>query len=308
MVKELTLLQRDPRYNDVWIVRVPGIYGGKGKPLPRRMSRLVLAAAHALNNVFEDVSAEGGHLYISDMFRSATEQQRAHEDWMSGRKSAYSPPSCSSVHEAARAIDIDAFDTGIGHRRVREILNRHGWTNIVETLTGPECWHYEFRESIWEQHKSQHGYAFMARAMKDAIGNTKNRKKAERREKDIGELQAALNQLLGLTLSTDGVYGAKTKEAVRSFQSRHGLQVDGVAGPITTARIGKELETQEIRELQSALNRLLGLSLTVNGIYGSGTEAAVRTFQSRHGLQVDGVAGPITKARVNAERAALGAN
>ena len=64
--------------------------------------------------MFGDVVNEGGHLYLSDMFRSAVQQQKAHEDWKSGRKSAFSPPSCSSVHEAARAIDIDAFDTAIG--------------------------------------------------------------------------------------------------------------------------------------------------------------------------------------------------
>jgi hypothetical protein len=34
-------------------------------------------------------------------------------------KTAYSPPSCSSAHEA-------------------RILNDHGWTHIVEPLTGPE--------------------------------------------------------------------------------------------------------------------------------------------------------------------------
>lgn len=61
-------------------------------------------------------------------------------------KTAYSPPSCSSAHEAGCAIDIDAFDTVVAHRRVRQILNDHGWTHIVEPLTGPECWYHELRE------------------------------------------------------------------------------------------------------------------------------------------------------------------
>lgn len=235
------ILETDRRYNGVWKVRVPGIYGHKGDPLPQRMSKLVRPAAAALNSVYSRVAAEGGHLYISDMFRSAQEQQRAHQDWKIGRKSAYSPPSCGSVHEAARAIDIDAFDTGIGHPRVREILNRFGWVNIVETLTGAECWHYEFREQRWEQYKAQHGYAAMARAMKEEIGNLAGREEGDRIENEVKWLQDSLNRILGTGLQADGMYGAKTRDAVKQFQQRWGLQVDGVAGPITKAKIEEAL-------------------------------------------------------------------
>src|SRR5262249_42314519 len=145
--------------------------GKKGDPLPQRMAKLVRSAAGALQDVYKDVVQAGGHLFISDMFRSADQQQRAHEDWKTGRKSSFSPPSCESVHEAARAIDIDAFDTNIGHAGVRAILKAHGWTNITESLTGSECWHYEFREDRWETYRTQHGYAAMAHAMKEEIGN-----------------------------------------------------------------------------------------------------------------------------------------
>ncbi len=231
------IFEDDERLNGVVKVRVPAIYGRKGDPLPLRMAKLVRPAAEALRQVFEDVVREGGTLYISDMFRSAAQQQRAHEDWKSGRKTAFSPPSCNSVHEAGRAIDIDAFDTGIGHARMRAILNRHGWVHIVDSLTGPECWHYEFREPRWEAYKGEHGYAAMARAMKEEIGNTVGLDRAERAKGDVQWLQAALNRLLGLDLEVDGLYGEGTREAVRRFQERHGLQVDGVAGPITKAKI-----------------------------------------------------------------------
>lgn len=234
------IVQEDPRLNGVVKVRVPGIYGRKGDPLPMRMCRLVLPAAQALDRVFQSVAAEGGHLYVSDMFRSAKEQQKAHEDWKTGRKSAFSPPSCSSVHEAARAVDIDPFDTGIGHARVRQILNQEGWIHIVETLTGAECWHYEFRQEKWEDFRKANGYTAMARAMKEEIGNLVRLEKAEAVEKEVRWLQEALNQVLGTMLVADGLYGEETRRAVRLFQQRFGLQVDGVAGPITMARL-KEL-------------------------------------------------------------------
>ncbi|MDO5157101.1 MAG: RICIN domain-containing protein [Eubacteriales bacterium] len=48
-----------------------------------------------------------------------------------------------------------------------------------------------------------------------------------------------------------------------------------------------------VRWLQSALNKI-GYSLTVDGIFGSGTENSVKDFQISRGLEVDGKAGPQT--------------
>ena len=50
-------------------------------------------------------------------------------------------------------------------------------------------------------------------------------------------VQAALNRALGLRLEQDGVSGPKTRSAIRSFQRRYGLTVDGVVGPITEAAL-----------------------------------------------------------------------
>jgi len=236
------ILEEDERFKNVVKVRVPGIYGRKGNPLPKRMSKLVRPAAVALKKVFMELVKVRGHLYISDMFRSATQQQRAHEDWKSGRKTAYSPPSCHSVHEAARAIDIDAFDTGIGHQRVREILNKHGWVNIVDTLTGAECWHYEFRQKKWQSYKEKHGYAAMAHSMKEEIGNLAGFQIAQAEKKAVRWLQDSLNKILRIRLSVDGIIGEKTRKAVKAFQRKYGLQEDGVAGPITKAKIREILE------------------------------------------------------------------
>lgn len=57
---------------------------------------------------------------------------------------------------------------------------------------------------------------------------------------DVKALQAKLNDLhvAVLPLRVDGIYGRGTKDAVRSFQARAGLQVDGFAGPQTLKALG----------------------------------------------------------------------
>jgi lysozyme family protein len=54
-------------------------------------------------------------------------------------------------------------------------------------------------------------------------------------------LQNALNSLgAAPRLVVDGNYGPGTKRAVRQFQAAHGLQDDGIAGPVTCAAIARE--------------------------------------------------------------------
>lgn len=53
-------------------------------------------------------------------------------------------------------------------------------------------------------------------------------------------LQFILNNLFGYTLEVDGIFGPLTTEAVKDFQSKHGLTPDGVVGPLTwQALVGK---------------------------------------------------------------------
>lgn len=49
-------------------------------------------------------------------------------------------------------------------------------------------------------------------------------------------------------------------------------------------------QSSDVARLQSALSGL-GYAVEPDGVFGSGTEAAVRAFQARHGLVVDGIAG-----------------
>ena len=101
----------------------------------------------------------------------------------------------------------------------------------------------------------------------------------------------------GYSLTADGLYGPQTASTVASFQSAHGLSADGVVGPQTWPVLIITTSQGSSGSAVVALQRQLnahGASLTVDGSFGPLTASAVRSFQSSHGLGVDGIAGPQT--------------
>ncbi len=53
-------------------------------------------------------------------------------------------------------------------------------------------------------------------------------------------LQEALNRIMGTSLSVDGLWGQSTREKLIDFQSRFGLQPDGILGPKTLAELKRK--------------------------------------------------------------------
>jgi peptidoglycan hydrolase-like protein with peptidoglycan-binding domain len=130
----------------------------------------------------------------------------------------------------------------------------------------------------------------------------------------VRRVQSRLNQLLGLRLPLDGEMGAQTRAAIRSLQRKYGLPVDGIirrqteriltaAGPsLRPIRLEEEFDSEIDRRsyeyavwVQRSLNGILGLRLVEDGIIGTQTRSAIRSFQQRYGLTVDGIVGPQTE-------------
>ncbi len=130
--------------------------------------------------------------------------------------------------------------------------------------------------------------------------------------KDVRLVQHNLRRL-GIPVRVDGAFGSGTRSAVRWFQRKHGLRADGVVGPTTRrhlskvkakvkripikhARLKHPLMTgSSISKIQRAL-RQAGVSVRVDGAFGTGTRSAVKRFQRAQGLRADGVVGPATIA------------
>lgn len=117
-----------------------------------------------------------------------------------------------------------------------------------------------------------------------------------------GQAVTALQHLLnarGHRVAVDGSYGDQTKAAVRAFQSRNGLTVDGVAGPRTQAKLVAVVKYgsggSTVKAAQTLLNAA-GANIGTDGAFGPRTKAAVLAFQKARGLTQDGVVGPQTWA------------
>ncbi len=142
----------------------------------------------------------------------------------------------------------------------------------------------------------------------------------------VEQLQFWLNTLAQYdsaipSVTVDGVFGSGTTAAVRAFQRKYGLTVDGIVGQTTWNELYDEFRSiqsdngtpnaypgsplrsgssgQNVRLVQFWLKiaRTVYSSLnnvTVDGRFGSSTEAAVRKFQSYFGLTSDGVVGRTT--------------
>ena len=55
---------------------------------------------------------------------------------------------------------------------------------------------------------------------------------------EVTQIQTKLKRWGYYTGNIDGIYGTKTVEAVKYFQRKNGLTVDGIAGPATLKAMG----------------------------------------------------------------------
>ena len=123
------------------------------------------------------------------------------------------------------------------------------------------------------------------------------------------------------SVSVDGNFGSRTAAAVRAFQRRYGLAVDGVVGeatwnaiyaqffsiqsdngtpnayPGTALRQGDEGQNVRLVQFWLKIARTVYAALnnpTVDGQFGAATKRAVEAFQRYFGLTADGVVGRTT--------------
>lgn len=130
----------------------------------------------------------------------------------------------------------------------------------------------------------------------------------------VTKLQKDLNSV-GFKLAADGNFGPLTDAALRSFQKRNHLHLDGIAGsqtlsklatlverskmpvPNPTLRLGISARTA-VKQLQTLLNALGHGVGKVDGLFGPNTEKAVKDLQKQANISADGIYGPTSNRKL----------
>lgn len=112
-------------------------------------------------------------------------------------------------------------------------------------------------------------------------------------------LQFILTQY-GYNISVDGVFGVKTAEAVKNFQSINSIFVDGIVGPNTWRYLltlpqypilKERARGSYVKFLQQLLESNFIPVGGIDGVFGVRTKQAVQTYQQNNGLVEDGIVG-----------------
>lgn len=135
---------------------------------------------------------------------------------------------------------------------------------------------------------------------------------------DVQEIQLRLRELDYIDKVTD-YFGDETEAAVKEFQKKNGLTVDGSVGAQTKEMLFSGdakafyyaigTTGDEVLGLQKRLFALGYLTTEPDGVYGKDTENAIKRFQQKSGFIDDGYAGPKTRNLLfsdKAEKNALG--
>lgn len=120
---------------------------------------------------------------------------------------------------------------------------------------------------------------------------------------------------LGYEIEVDGWFGQQTAGFIKEFQQQNVMAATGNADAVTKGALQEAASNRKIAkskfvsgsylrkgnvgfmviEIQRALKKKdTTLVLTINGVFDDATHKAVKAFQTKSGLQADGIVGPLT--------------
>lgn len=138
---------------------------GDRVPLPQRMAKCTSDTRAAILGIAQSLANKGGKLILSDLFRSYDMQAQSHQDYIAGRKKAFSPAPGGSFHEAGRAFDIDLGAIKISLADFWVIAAKYRVYPIIKQPKPnvSEAWHFDCRGShqvVYEYYAEKKGTNF----------------------------------------------------------------------------------------------------------------------------------------------------
>lgn len=212
-------------------------------PLPTRMAQCTPDTHIAIFSIATDLAKKGGKLILSDLFRSYDMQAQSHQDYVAGRKKAFSPPPGGSFHEAGRGFDLDLSAIKIPLADFWTIAAKY---NVVPIIPQPkanvsEAWHFDCRGShqiVYQYYADRKGTNFKPYTA------------------------AAVSAILSIAVNVD-FFGSNQKQAaIQSGLIRLGKTIGNIDG-----QIGKNTH-KALNELgvQFDLNNIDGMLIQVENL------------------------------------------
>ena len=200
-------------------VTLPSVYGNS-RPLFPRLAR----ATPDFSAILRQLMAQQPALRWSDLFRPYDIQLQSHQDYLSGKKKAFSPAPGGSFHEAGRAMDIDLATIGMSLAAFWDILNPMGLVPIIGTPNAKlsEAWHFDLRGShqlVYDyvgSGKVQATYSPYAQAARSAILAIGQNVDGVP-DQGVALIQSVLIRLGQDPGPIDGVAGFRTKAAAKAL-------------------------------------------------------------------------------------------
>ncbi|BAB05014.1 peptidoglycan-binding protein [Halalkalibacterium halodurans] len=209
------------------------------------------------------------------------------------------------VRSVQRQLNSNHYNAGVvdgifGGQTQQAVMNFQRTNGLsVDGIVGRLTWDVLFRNNTTTVSIPYPGYLISS-------GSSGN---------DVRRIQERLINMGYSVGAADGIFGPITKRAVESFQRDTGLDVDGIVGRLTWNQLfnganvdnpggatqsypGVLLSTgssgDSVRAVQRKLQERGYYHGVIDGIFGSMTDRAVRSFQHAMGLQVDGIVGRMT--------------
>lgn len=211
----------------------------KGLVLVENFEGCLLKASNKLDGVWTIGYGQTGRYYGKRVRRGMTTTKAEAHAWLRDHSiKTYEDAVTQAVKVPLNQNQFDAlvsfaYNVGVGALKQSTTLrklNAGDYTGAADALTMWTKCNGKVLAGLVRRRKEERAL-FLTPVTQPQTGNTDLLRKGDRGD-DVRLLQHRLN-LLGWQLTEDGIWGVQTDSAVRGYQYRAGLTVDGIAGPKT---------------------------------------------------------------------------
>lgn len=218
----------------------------KGLAMIEKFEGCLLKASNKLDGVWTIGYGQTGRYYGKRVRRGMTTTKAEAHAWLRGHSiKTYEDAVTQAVKVPLNQNQFDAlvsftYNVGVGALKQSTALrklNAGDYAGAADALTMWTKCRRKVLAGLVRRRKEERAL-FLTPVTQPQTGNTDLLRKGDKGD-DVRLLQHRLN-LVGNQLAEDGIWGVKTDQAVRNYQYKAGLTVDGIVGPKTQAALIKD--------------------------------------------------------------------